>query len=105
MINDDIIIKNRADNVNRFFFTNVGKSTFERCHPECITNSFDAQTRNNVIINGLALFKVQPIDMVDTIAITKHFENTNPYSSDGILRLIKESLPIIIGYLTCIIII
>nr|XP_027228411.1 cell cycle control protein 50A-like [Penaeus vannamei] len=53
-----------ADDFNRFF-ANVGKSTFEKCHPECNT-----------------LFKIQSIDIVDTIALIKHFKNTISSGSD-----------------------
>lgn len=44
------------------------------------------------------------LSIVDTITINKQLKNTISYISDGIpSRFIKDSLPVIKGYLTCII--
>ena len=50
------------------------------------------------------MFQPQPTDSDTIILIIKHLKNTSSCGSDNIsLRFIKESLPVIIPYLTCII--
>ena len=50
------------------------------------------------------LFRPKPIDASTVILTIKHLKDTNSYGSDGIpLRFLKDALPVITPYLTCII--
>ena len=49
------------------------------------------------------MFRPQPTDSNTIILIIKYLKNTASYDSDGILqRFLRDSLPVIVTYLTCI---
>ena len=91
-------------NVFNNFFANVGKHTFEKSQHNLSDQTRTAQP-NTVSANAPvgSMFRPQPTDSNNIILIIKHLRNTSSYGSDGIpLRFLKDSLPVIITYLTCI---
>ena len=99
-------MKQTANNFNIFFAT-VGKDTFEKSQrylsdlPKTV-QPIDIDSHAD--INSVSMFRPEPTDW-QTITLTiKHMKNTDSCGSDGIsLRYIKDSLPVIVPYLTCII--
>ncbi len=101
ILNEDQV-KVKANNFNTFF-ANVGKVTYEQSQ-QYITN-YRTRTHNNVhnkISNDI--FRPQPTDATNIVLVIKHLHNTSSYGCDGIpLKYLRESLPVILPYLTCII--
>lgn len=97
----------RTTNHFNTFFANVGKDTFDKSQsslvdPEIILHP--VQTNSHYNINQIRQFQPEPTNW-QTITITiSHMKNSESCGSDGItLRFLKDSLPVIISYLTCII--
>ncbi len=100
--NDDETVRNKAEVFNNFF-ANVGKVTFEKSQQYSPHNE-NVQAPNSITKPSCKLFLPQPTDSDTIILIIKHFKNTSSCGSDDIpLRFLKESLPVIITYITCII--
>ena len=92
----------RAEEFNELF-VNVGKRTFEKTqNNQNITNpNLDYPLGNGNYEN---FFRAKPVDVNTVILTLKHLKNSNSAGSDGIaLRYIKDSLPVIINYITIII--
>ncbi len=88
----------------KMFFSNIGKATYERTqlsfrdpHNRTVNNS-------NPALREGACFRPEPVD-TDTVMLTiKSLKETKAVGSDGIpLWFLKDALPVIISYLTCII--
>ncbi len=61
-------------------------------------------TLMNVILDGVSIFRPQPIDIQTVILTTKSLNESRPFVSDGISpKFIKDSLYVTAYYLTCII--
>ncbi len=87
-----------------FFFSNIGKATYERTqHSLRDPHNRTLNNRNPARGEG-ACFRPEPVD-TDTVILTiKSLQETKAVGSDGIpLRFLKDALPVIISYLTCII--
>ncbi len=84
-------------------FANVGNRTYEKTQSQVNrTNSDQEASRHNEVQEHF--FRPAPVDMNTVIIIIKHLKNTNAVGSDGTsLRHIRDSLPVIIHYLTTII--
>ncbi len=98
-------VKNKAETFNNFF-ANVGRVTFEKSQQSHEDNGNVPLRNNDSNMNPSScdIFRPQPTDSDTIILIIKHLKNTSSCGSDNIpLRFIKESLPAIITYLTCII--
>ena len=94
--------KTMADNFNNFF-TNVGKVTYERSQQQTVDIEDFSQANLGGSLPTCPTFRPQPVDTATVVLVIKHMKNTSSCGSDGIpLRYIKESLPVIIPYLTCI---
>lgn len=97
--NDGKII---VEDFNRFFVS-VGKNTFEKSQQNYDNTGEKLQP---IPVNYNALidtFRPKPVSEADLILAIKHMKNTNSYGCDGIpLRFLRDSLPITITYLTCI---
>ncbi len=99
---DDVKIKSKADSFNNFF-ANVGKETYEKSQRHIADLSDDFQPNLETDVPTYDMFRPQPTDSATIILEIKHMKNTFPCGSDGIpLRFIKESLPVIVTYITCI---
>ena len=85
------------------FFANIGKNTFKKSQQHINNGNIRPQVDEVNITNTNGMFRPTPIDN-DTIILTIiHMKNTHSYGSDGIpLRFIRDSLPIIITFITCI---
>ena len=101
---EDESIIDRAENFNKFF-SNVGSETFQKSRQN-LAHSDDAHqyVRNNINDkSSCTMFRPSPTTWETVTLIVKHMKNTNSHGCDGIpLRYIKDSLPVIITYLTCI---
>lgn len=96
-------IENKVEVFNDFF-ANVGKQTFEdtQCHLKD-TDRWQ-YTVHEESTHSTRMFRPNPIDSPTIILTIMNMKHTYSYGSDGIpLRFIKDSLPVIIPYLTCII--
>ncbi len=95
-----------TDKVNDFnkFFANVGKQTFEKSQHNLPNYSNTPQLNTDPTCTPAGtMFRPQPTDSNTIILVIKQLRNTSSCGSDGIpLRFLKESLPVIIPYLTCI---
>ena len=92
--------------VNEFnvHFANVGRNTYDKTqatlHGENVPGFNDA----NVILDGISIFRPQPVDIETVILTIKSLNETRAVGSDGIsLKFIKDSLYVTAFYLTCII--
>lgn len=85
------------------YFASIGKEIYERSQ-ECTADQNEFPHINlDTSAPTDQLFRPQPIDSDTLILVIKHMKNTSASSSDGItLHYIKESLPVIIPYPTCI---
>ena len=102
IVEDDINLKCKADSFNNFF-VNVGKETYEKSQRNVEDLSDEIQLNPDNDMQKYDKFRPQPIDSETIILEIKHMKNTSSCGSDGIpLRFIKESLPVIIPFLTCI---
>lgn len=101
---DEETLRKKVESFNKFF-ANVGKITFEKTHQNSEHNqNVPVPNNNNTSGPSCSMFRPQPTDSNTIILIIKHLKNTSSCGSDNIsLRFIKESLPVIIPYLTCII--
>lgn len=94
--------KRQANHFNKFF-GRVGSETFKRARQNLAISDDDHQ---NVRINlddntSDTTFRASPTTWETVTLIIKHMKNTSSHGSDGIpLRYIKDSLPVIITYLT-----
>ena len=98
-------MRNKVEAFNNFF-ANVGKVTFEKTQQNRGDNqNVPIHNNNNNTSNQFCImFRPQPTDSDTIILIIKHLKNTSSCGSDNIsLRFLKESLPVIIPYLTCIV--
>ena len=103
---DDESIKSQAEYFNAFF-ANVGKDTFlesrqNLSNAEVLPEIMETNLCDNV--NSDIMFRPEPTTWETVTLILKHMKTTNSHGSDGIpLRYLRDSLPVIIMYLTCII--
>ena len=98
-------IKSRADIFN-VFFANVGENTFNQCKTSISQDAdyYNVTADNCSLSTDFPLFRPQPVDSDTVVLIIKHLKNSNSYGCDGIpLRFLKDSLAVLIPYLTCII--
>ena len=104
LLQDKTII---SDEINRFntYFANVGKETFEKSHQSLSNIDSDSQLNARDTTNPTCnMFRPQPTDSQTIILVLKQLKNSSSHGSDDIpTRFLKESLPFIINYLTCII--
>lgn len=101
---DEESTKCQAENFNKFF-GKVGSETFKKSR-QSLACPDEGQQNANVNLNDNTsqnMFRPSPTTW-DTVTLTiKHMKNTSSHGSDGIpLRYIKDSLPVIITYLICI---
>lgn len=97
-------VMNKAEEFNDFF-ASVGKKTYEKSQENIVNDGI-----NNCEIyplncnNNSNPFRPQPVD-IDTVILTiKQLKDTNSFGSDGIpFHFIKDSLPVIIFYITIIV--
>lgn len=104
---DDKESKKQTANHFNTFFANVGKNTFEKSQrhlgdtPE---TQHSIHTHSQVDINPASLFRPEPTDWQTVTLTIAHMKNSDSCGSDGFtLSYLKDSLPVIIPYLTCII--
>ena len=101
---DESEILRKVEEYNTFF-ANVGKSTFEKSQQNVRSSETTPLRDNNhrCCPNASTKFRPQPVDNDTIILAIKHMKNTHSFGSDKIpLRFIRDALPIIITYLTCI---
>ena len=97
--------RHQAEYVNNFF-SNVGSETFKKSRLN-LRNFDDGQQNLRINLSNTSdmMFRHSPITWETVTLIIKHLKNSNSHGSDGIpLRYIKDSLPVIITYLTCILV-
>ncbi len=100
---DDGDIKSQKVEEYNEFFGNVGKNTFEKSQQHLRSNDASPHIDYQHIPNINTTFRPIPTDSNTVILTIKHMKNTHSYGTDGIsLRFIKDALPIIITYITCI---
>ena len=102
-VEDEVVLKSKADKFNDYF-TNVGVNTYNKSLEHTL-NHGDEQCNNDLVhLPNNVTFRPKPTDSTTIILEIKNMKNTFSCGSDGIqLRYLKESLPAIIPYLTCII--
>ncbi len=95
-------MSDQAEKYN-ILFSNIGTTTYERAQnffsgPHDLT----VNNRSQVLREG-AYFRPVPVD-TDTVILTiENLKGTKAVGSDGIpLRFLKDALPVIIPYITCI---
>ena len=96
-------LQNKVNEFN-YFLANVGEKTFEKSQhnlpDEGDITQPNADPPNTATCN---MFRPHPTDSNTIILILKHLKNTASYNSDGIpLHFLRDSLPVIVTYLTCI---
>ena len=99
--NDCLPIAGKIDQLNSYF-VNVGKNAFLKSQQDM---SEDIETPKIANTTQVAdLFRPQPTD-INTIVLTiKQLKDKKSCGSDGIaLRFLRDALPVIAPYLTCII--
>ncbi len=83
------------------FFANVGKNTFEKTRLRDSTLFPDTHAVFNTEHNSL--FRPEPIDWQTLVLTIAHMNSSNACGYDRIpLRFLKDSLPVIVSYLTII---
>lgn len=102
-------ISEKAEDFNNFF-ANVGLTTYESTQESLtVENRNHLNEAPNIPVapstpTNLALFRPQPVDQNTIILTVKQLQNTKSFGCDNIsLRFIKDSLIVIIFYLTTII--
>ncbi len=105
VINNSSEYDNALEKAEEFneLFVNVGKRTYERKQSQLsyVNSTQEAQRYNEVHEH---LFWPEPVDMNTVILTIKHLKHTNSVGSDGIsLQHLRDSLPVIVHYLTTII--
>ncbi len=104
MLAGDEELKDKVNGFNKFF-ANVGKQTFEKTQHNSPNHNNTPQPDTDPAYTpaGSNLFRPQPTDSNTLVLVIKQLRNTSSCGSDGIpLRFLKESLPVSIPYLTCI---
>ena len=92
-------LNQKVDDFNKFF-SSIGKIAYEKSQEglpgeNAVTHSF----YNNEVYS----FRPTPTDIETVILTVKNLNNTNSCGSDGIsLRFVRDALPVICCYLTCI---
>lgn len=96
-------VKSQADTFNKFF-ANVGRETFEKSQQNVSKDYLINNTVTQDISNQqIHLFRPQPVDSATIILIIKSMKISNSCGCDGIqLRFLRDSLPVLIPYITCI---
>ncbi len=96
-------MSDKAEKFNKFF-SNIGKATYERTqHSLRDPHDRTVNNRNPARREG-ACFRPELVDINTIILTIKSLKETKAVGSDGIpLKFLKDALPIIISYLTCII--
>ena len=103
ILRNDETLEERAQQFNTFF-ASVGKHTFENAQHYVKDNGGILKTVQTDVIDSAFMFRPKPVDSATIVLTIKRMKNTNSYGSDEVpLRFIKDSLPIVIPYLTCII--
>ncbi len=104
LLEDERIISKEINRFNRYF-ANVGKETFEKSRQNLLNHDTEPIFNVYDTINPTCnMFRPQPTDSRTIILVLKQLKNSSAHGSDGIpTRFLKESLPVIITYLTCII--
>ncbi len=95
-------MSDKAEEFNKFF-SNIGKGTYERTqHSLRDPHNRTVNYRNPAPREG-ACFRPEPVDTNTVILTIKSLKETKAVGSDGItLRFLKDALPVIISYFTCI---
>ncbi len=103
MLTENVELTDKVNDFNNFF-ANVGKQTFEKSQHNLPNYNNTSQLNTDPAFTpAVTMFRPQPTDSNTIILVIKHLKNTSSCGSDGIpLRFLKESLPVIIPYLTCI---
>ena len=100
---DDETVRNTVEAFNNFF-ANVGRETFKKSQQNNVENENVSLPSNNNINPPCNMFRPKPTDSDTIILIIKSFKNSSFCGSDNIpLRFLRDSLPVLIAYLTCII--
>ncbi len=96
-----VMLSKKVEEFNELF-VNVGKRTYERTQSLSHVNSDQEASRYNAVHEHLS--RPEPVDMTTVILILKRLKNTNSVGSDSIsLQHLRDSLPVIVHYLTTII--
>ncbi len=97
------IDKNKIEEFNHFF-ASVGREAFEDS-PKNITPETEENPSqlHHELANSQNSFRPQPVDTNTVILTIKQLKESNSCGSDNIsLKFIKDALPVIIPYITCI---
>ena len=98
-----IIHARKQKNLTTFFFSSVGKSTFNRSQEELLKEEAVSELPH-ITINGNSAFRPEPVDANTIILTIKNLRPINSVGSDGItLRFVRDALCAILPFLTCII--
>ncbi len=95
---------NKIEEFNHFF-ASVGREAFEDSQKSITPESAENPTQfNHERSSSQNTFRSQPVDTNTVILTIKQLNESNSFGSDHIsLRFIKDALPVIIPYITCII--
>ena len=92
----------KAEEFNDHFAT-VGEKAFRKSQ-EGLDTRVLSNNENNNSHSSASYFRPQPVDVDTVILAFKSLQETNSYGSDGItLKYLRDSLPILIFYITIII--
>ena len=97
--------ENRKERANDFntFFAKVGEKTFKKSQQN-VASLEETQHPTHTDIHPLCLFRPEPTDWQTVTLTIAHIHNSNSCGSDGIqIKFIKDSLPVTISFLTCIV--
>ncbi len=101
LVEGELALKDKADNFNNFS-ANVGKNIYielqkQATDQESTSHNYDS---DSLMCNS---FRPQPTDSATIMLEIKHLKNTSSYGSDDVsLRFLRDSLPEMIQFLTCI---
>ncbi len=101
LVVDELALKDKAHNFNNFS-ANVGENIYDESQKQAPDQE---STSHNYDLDSLMCnsFRPQPTDSATIMLEIKHLKNTSSYGSDDIpLRFLRDSLPEMIQFLTCI---
>ena len=104
--NNDCNFDSDVDKANEFnvHFSNVGKNTYEKTQEILPGENVTCFSDENVILGDDSSFRPNPGNTETIILTIKSLNETSSVGSDGIpMKFIKDSLYVIVFYLTCII--
>ncbi len=96
-------MSDKAEEFNKFF-SDIGKATYERTQHSLRDPQNSTVNNRNPSLREGACFRPEPVDTNTVILTIKSLKETKAVGSDDIpLRCLKDALPVIISYLTCLI--